>query len=296
MRRYALVPTLAAAAALTPLVPPPLSGQSPGTDIFIGRLGGEGAAVTVSSVVNVTARAGYDNQPGFTPDSRSILYTSQRDGQTDIYRFEVVEGRTTPVTSTTESEYSATPMPGGGRFSTIRVEADSTQRLWSFTMTGEDPQLVFPDIAPAGYHAWLDDDTAALFVLGRPATLVIADVGGGSRTQAHDIGRSLHRIPGRTAVSYLHQDGGVRRIRVLDIATGAARDLATPLPGAADYAWTPAGILLMGTGSTLYAFDPMTDSDWREVADLAGAGVSGITRLAVSPDGARIAIVGDDGS
>jgi hypothetical protein len=296
MRRYALVPTLAAAAALTPLAAPALFAQTPGTDIFVGRLGGEGASVTVSSVVNVTARAGYDNQPGFTPDSRSILFTSQRDGQTDIYRYEVVEGRTTPVTTTAESEYSATPMPGGGRFSTIRVEADSTQRLWSFTMAGEDPQLVFPDIAPAGYHAWLDDDTAALFVLGRPATLVIADVGGNSRTRAHDIGRSLHRIPGRAAVSFLHQDGGVPRIRALDIVTGAARDLAPPIEGAADYAWTPSGVLLMGSGSTLYAFDPLTDSVWREVADLTGAGVTGITRLAVSPDGTRIAIVGNDPS
>ena len=31
---------------------------------------------------------------------------------------------------------------GGTRFSVIRVERDSTQRLWSFALDGSDPQLM----------------------------------------------------------------------------------------------------------------------------------------------------------
>ena len=31
------------------------------------------------------------------------------------------------------------------------------------------------DVKPVGYHAWADDHTLALFVLGQPATLQLAD-------------------------------------------------------------------------------------------------------------------------
>src|ERR1043165_5982756 len=57
--------------------------------------------------INITRRAGYDNQPSFTPDGRSVLYTSTReDGQSDIYRYDIAAQTTARVTSTPESEYS----------------------------------------------------------------------------------------------------------------------------------------------------------------------------------------------
>src|SRR5947207_15809864 len=56
----------------------------------------------------VTDFAGYNNQPFFMPDGHSILYTSIRNKQADIYRY---ENATTQVTNTPESEYSPTLMP-----------------------------------------------------------------------------------------------------------------------------------------------------------------------------------------
>src|SRR5205085_5230181 len=115
---------------------------------------------------------GYGNQPSFLPDSRAILYTSRReDGQSDIYRYDIGSAATTGVTTTPESEYSATVMPGGRRFSVIRVEKDSTQRLWSFALDGSDPRIVVESLKPVGYHAWLDATTLAMFVLGSPNAL-----------------------------------------------------------------------------------------------------------------------------
>ncbi len=203
------------------------SGQSPDTELFVGEISGSGATVSFGAWKNVTQRAGYDNQPSFTPDSRSILYTVQSDGQTDIYRHDLATGSNERVTSTAESEYSAAVMPGGDRFSAIRVEADSTQRLWSFRMDGSAPELVLSDVAPVGYQAWLDERTLALFVLGRPSTLQIADSRTGEpQIRAHDIGRSLHRVPGRHAVSFIHRDGGVATIRSMDPHNGTATDRA----------------------------------------------------------------------
>lgn len=273
----------------------PLRAQSPGTDIWVASF--DAGAPSFADWRNVTARSGYDNQPGFTAGGGAILYTSQRAGQTDIYRYDLASGVTTRVTATPESEYSPTVMPSGDRFSVVRVEADSTQRLWSFTLDGSDPALVLADVRPVGYHAWIDGHTLGLFVLGSPPTLRIADTRDGSaHIAATDIGRSLHRVPGRRAVSFLHRVDGVARLRVHDPATGGFEDLVEPVEDAVDYAWTPGGVLLMGSGSRLFAFEPGRDAAWREVADLSAAGIDGITRLAVSPDGTRIAVVGDDPS
>ena len=274
----------------------PVTAQSPDTDIYVADISVSSSTAGFTGWRNISARPGYDNQPSFTPDSRAVLFTVQSDGQTDIYRWDVGAATPVRVTSTPESEYSATVMPGGERFSVIRVEADSTQRLWSFRMDGTGPELVLEDVAPVGYHAWLDDSTLGLFVLGQPPTLRIADARTGeARVAAHGIGRSLHRVPGRPAVSFLHRDGGLDRIRTLHPARSTAADLVAPVEGSQDYAWTPGGVLVMGSGSKLFAYDPLTDGDWREIADLEREGIRGITRLAISPDGRLIAVVADGG-
>ncbi len=266
--------------------------QAPSTDIFLADLALDGPRVEVRGWVNVTSREGYDNQPAFAGDGTALLYTSQREGQTDIYRYDLATGAISRVTDTPESEYSPTPLPSGGRFSSIRVEADSTQRLWSFALDGSDPRLVFPEIAPVGYHAWIDPSLAALFVLGSPPSLVLARPGpGAGEVAATAIGRSLHAVPGRRAVSFLHRTEDGPWISSLDPATRRVTRLARPLEDAEDFAWTPGGILLMGREARLYAFDPAVDQDWRLVADLAGEGIASITRLAVSPDGRRLALV-----
>ena len=70
------------------LLASPLAAQAaPGTDIWLMPLHQQGGARPgVGPAVNLTVRAGYDNQPFFSPDGKSVYYTSQRDGQTDIFR------------------------------------------------------------------------------------------------------------------------------------------------------------------------------------------------------------------
>jgi hypothetical protein len=58
----------------------------------------------------------------------------------------------------------------------------------------------------------------------------------------------------------------------------------------ADLAWMPDGTLLMARGDVLYAWK-RGDADWTRVADLSTLGITGATRLAVSPRGDALAIV-----
>src|SRR5207302_845078 len=113
---------LVVAACSRPAAPPAPVPQTaaaaaaiPSTDIYLYRRS-RGLLPFRSRLVNITNRPGYDNQPAF--DGSAILYTSIRDGQADIWRFE--DGRHTQVTSTPESEYSAALSPDGSSISVVR--------------------------------------------------------------------------------------------------------------------------------------------------------------------------------
>ena len=267
-----------------------------GTDIFLSPLQTWGTSVRVGTPTNITRRPGYDNQPAFTRNGKAVLYTSQREGQTDIYRYDIADDSSTQLTATFESEYSATPTPKGGGFSVIRVERDSTQRLWRFAEDGASPRLVLENIKPVGYHAWANDRELVLFVLGNPPTLQRAStVSGRADTIVTNPGRSIHRVPKRNAVSFVHKVAEKEWwIKELDLSSGAVTNLIQTLPGSEDYAWTPSGIVLMASGNTLYSWNPLAKTGWQEVARFQDPGLQSIKRLAVSPKGDRIALVSDE--
>lgn len=265
-----------------------------GTEIFLAPLTRVEGRVAIGTPVNITARPGYDNQPSFTPDGRALLYTSAgAGGQTDIVRFDLASRTVTAVTRTPENEYSPTVTPDGQGFTVIW---DTTQYLARYRLDGDGRTIVFPATRPVGYHAWLDPSTALLFVLGSPATLRLADTRTGDAViLAWDIGRSLHRIPGRGTGSYTQRmpDGAVY-IMELDPATRATRPLVRALEGAQDYAWTPEGAILMARGPTVYEWHPARGAAWRQVARFEPASLARLTRLAVSPAGDWLAIVADE--
>jgi hypothetical protein len=291
MRQSALPSVSAIVATLaTPLA---LAAQGPpDTDIYLVAMSADGGRLSFGAVTNVTDRDGYDNQPSFVPDGTAILYTSSRGDQTDIYRYEIASQTTSAVTQTSpESEYSPTVTPRGDAFTVIRVEADSTQRLWRFDMNGSNPEVVLPEIMPVGYQAWGNAFTLGIFVLGSPATFQIADTRTGvGDIVAYNIGRSIHKIPNRHKISFTHRVPDYW-IKEIDIDSRAVRPIVQ-LMDSEYYAWTPDGSILTGSGSRLYRWRYIGGSDWEEVADFSEAGIVDISRLAVSPDGDWIAIVG----
>ena len=274
----------------------------PGTDVYLAGLevtDRSPTGIAVLSPENITRRAGYDNQPAFMADEGAVFFTSIRqDGQADIYRYDIASKRITRVTSTPESEYSPTFMPGGRRISVVRVEPDSTQRLWSFALNGNDPELVLRTIKPVGYHAWLDATHLALYILGTPSTLQVVDTKTEhADTVARGIDRSLSPIAMDT-VSFVqrHRDSTLTLARLsINGTTGAAHVAPiAPLPAGALYVvWTSTGVAITAAGSKLYTLH-RGETAWREAADLASDGLAHISRLAISPNGHWLALVADD--
>ncbi|HEY3219727.1 MAG TPA: hypothetical protein VGJ80_03270 [Gemmatimonadales bacterium] len=267
----------------------------PATDIYLADLRVTDGRVVIGVPVNVTTRPGYDNQPNFLPNGRAFLYTSVRDSQADIYRYDLDRAASVRLTATRESEYSPTPLPDGSGFSVVRVEADSTQRLWAFDEDGTHPHLVLDSITPVGYHAWAGAHTLVLFVLGTPPTLQITDTRTPSargEIVAQNIGRSLQRVPRSAAIAFLQRDSVAGNwIKQVNPTTKDVIPLVRALDGADFFTWTPGGIALAARDTKLYQWNPRRSQDWEEIADVSAAGLTNVTRLAVNPKGDRLAIV-----
>jgi dipeptidyl aminopeptidase/acylaminoacyl peptidase len=109
------------------------------------------------------------------------------------------------------------------------------------------------------------------------------------------INRSLQRIPDRGTVSFVQRmstDASALKIAELDPKSRQVTPLVDAVAGAkeADLAWTPDGMLLMAEKDVLYGWR-RGEAGWRRVADLAALGLHGVSRIAVSPKGDRIAFV-----
>lgn len=259
----------------------------PDTDIFVMDLRRSSDGLLIEKTQNISKNEGYDNQPAFWIDGESVIYSRTIKGQTDIARYYFDSGNTLIISETKQgSEYSPTPMPDG-RISSIRLDTTGLQLLYAYKFNGENEVLV-PE-RKIGYHAWINSNEIVAFVLGDPATLQIINTKtGDARIVEKNIGRSLHKIPGSPEFSYLDKNSTLWVIKSMNPSTGVSRELTQALEGAEDYCWTPKEEILMAKGAELFVWTQ--GNEWEKFGDLSKLGITSITRLAVSPDGKKIAI------
>lgn len=266
-----------------------------------------------SKPVNISRNAGYDNQPVFSPDNRFVYYVSMRESaQTDVYRYNIKDSSITQVTNTPESEYTPSIMPTDGKsIVVVRVEPDSTQRLWRFDANGSNPTLLLDSVKRVGYYGWLGSSALGLFILGQERGQAYslhlsrfdADNPHGSGLPKPDsieskIGRCIRRVPSilsgsQNAASFVHKmNDSLWMIKRVNVSNRIVSQICPALEGAEDYAWTRNGTLIMGRGLQLFIRNARKDNSWKKIADFTGVLSQGyIKRLALSPDEKRLVFV-----
>tara|TARA_B110000091_G_C13818568_1_gene479292 strand:+ start:2677 stop:3990 length:1314 start_codon:yes stop_codon:yes gene_type:complete len=263
------------------------------TDVFLFDLSLKDGELLLSNFKNISNNEGYDNQPSFM--SQDILfYSGTRNGQTDIVKYDIETGRMKWISATEGSEYSPLKIPKRNRASAIRLEKDGTQKLYSYNLKKNVSKPLVDDII-IGYHNWYDDKTIISSVLedgGLSLFITNTDEPKNYKVDTN-IGRSLHNIPKSNLVSYISKKNKKWEIKSLDPETVETKFIANTLPNSEDICWTINGTILMGRGDVLYKLNPETDKSWKKVASLKKYGIKNITRLATSPNGNRIAIVGE---
>jgi hypothetical protein len=240
---------------------------------------------------------GYNNQPKFFSDNELWLtiQTPADTTQTEIYSLDLVLKTITRVTQTSTSEFSPTPIPGGKRFSSVRIEEDGNQRLWSFPLDRSDAgRPEFPRLFDVGYHCWLSDTLVAFFIVGNedaPHTLQVA----GTRAQvprrvASNIGRCLLKTAEGNLAFVQKATEQTWFLKTWNPGSNQQEIVIKMPSGSEDFAILSDGSYLAGAGSRLWIYKHGKDTDWREMANLSKYGVNKITRLAVSKDG-KLAVV-----
>ena len=84
-------------------------------------------------------------------------------------------------------------------------------------------------------------------------------------------------------------------VNSINPVNGEIKVIAPTLKDSEDMCWLPNGNILMGQDSYIYIYDPKTNSGWIEFIDLSFSKLKNISRLAISPDGSKIAVVAEGG-
>lgn len=266
--------------------------EMPDDDISLFRLLVTDDSVSISEQQIIADHVGYDNQPRFI-DNQSLYFTRMEDINADIWHWQVSDSNNNKVkklTSTLESEYSPTPIPfKKDAFSTVRVEHDNTQRLWQVNSDGSF-ELLFNSIKPVGYHVW-QNQNIAMFILGEPHRLEVTRFGQETTTIVDSsIGRTLSNVPGSEKVSYSVEKDGRHQLKLYDFASGASETLLMLPASSQDYAWLSANKLISSDGVNLL-WTNINDAKWQMVKLPQGLLLKGLSRIAISPNGERIALV-----
>jgi Tol biopolymer transport system component len=266
-----------------------------GTEVYLLDLSVSAGQLALSNPRNVSDKPGYDNQPFFHPTQPLLYYTSMMaDKQTDIWSYNTKTGVRKQLTSTPDSEYSPTVLPDKQAISCIvQRKANGDQDLVKYSLS--DPTattllLESQKTGKIGYQAWLNQNEAVVFVLGEPNSMHFLNRKTGKDTIiATTIGRSLHRVPGQKAFSFVQQVGDKWLIRAYNPARNQISTLAESSPDSEHYmTWVTTGILLESRGNELWQYDLKT-TKWQAVRLPENLPHRKLSRIAVQ--GKQIALV-----
>jgi dipeptidyl aminopeptidase/acylaminoacyl peptidase len=277
----------------------PLGAQTIETDILLFDVisGDKGRELT--NMTKVTDRPGYDNQPFFTADGNYILFSSDRDtGQTEIYRYEIATGNTTRLTFSDESEYSPTVSPDGKYLTFVRLERDSTQRLWRSKLDGTKAKPLMADVEDVGYYCWINRKEVAVWTVTDTMLSIVKIKDQLLRPIEKGAGRSFVLDSKLTKMDYLKLNPRTQEHMVMQYTfiTGVKDSLVTTWKETQDITSHADGEILIGHHGALYAFLPDSDTEWQHWANLSSHRVTKFYRLATSPDGKKIAVVTYEGA
>jgi len=244
---------------------------------------------------NISNDSGYNNQPSFA-SNEIVLFAGNNNGQTDISEYNVKTKTKKWVNKYTKGgEYSPQKLPSNSNIAAVRLDTDGLQRLYKYDYEeGTSSELI--EYLQIAYFAFYNEKTMLSTVLdGEKMDLVLIDLASKKAdTIFRNAGRSFQKIPKINSMSYsLVNDEGNLDLYMLDMDSYESF-FVTELPiGIRDYVWLNDTQILVGSGNKLYMYDTLGDSEWTRVASLEEYGLKNITRMAVSPNGKKLALVAE---
>jgi hypothetical protein len=267
----------------------------PGSDVFLLELDMTANGIELGTPQNISSTIGYDNQPSFYDDN-IIIFSSTRNGQTDIATYQLGDAARSWLTETPEgSEYSPLKIPGKKEVSAIRLDKDGLQRLYRYDFATGKHEPLLNDLK-VGYHVWYSNDILVSTVLVEDRMdLVVSNL----KEQTHytfqkNVGRSLHKIPNTELVSYISKENKDWEIKSLNPISGATEVICKTVPQSEDMCWLVDGTILMGHNNTLRKYNAKEDEQWQSVKTFEAHDIDHITRLQTNSNSTKLLLVADD--
>jgi ketosteroid isomerase-like protein len=278
---------------------PALYAQINDSEVWVGSLDISGGRFAVSNLVNISNHLGYDNQPAFFPDGK-LVFASQ---------IAVLDetGHAVQAVIHDFAQGTSTPVPGALGFSPTPAADGSLMLLRDGHVvlhepSGKETQLT--ETKDAGYFTRVDDQTWVLYMNDKQRRIVMYD----AKTKALDtmtLGAitAPFRVPGKRAVTFVAMEpfpipegdtAAPRKLflRQLTLADRHVTTLASIMfPTSGSHVWTSRGTLLIASGHTIFEWNPAKPDDWHTAATFDDPELQGLTRIAISPRGDRIALV-----
>lgn len=276
------------------IVPYQLSAQT-NTDVYLCEIMSEYGGLTVFNFQNISQDDGYDSQPSFV-GNEEIAFAANNEGQTDIAIYSISEKTKTWFNAPTSGgEYSPQSVPNSSSVTAVRLDTTGLQRLYMYDK-GSSPTTELIEGLQVAYYAFFDENNIVASVLSNDnLDLVISNLKKKRiDTLLTNVGRSIHKIPESGTMSYTSVNE--EKNQDLYILSMESREsfFVCELPiGIQDYTWLNNSQILLGSGSKLYLYDTFLNSKWVEVADLSEHKIKNISRLAVSRDGTKLALVAE---
>ncbi|MGB5369353.1 MAG: hypothetical protein WBN18_02895 [Flavobacteriaceae bacterium] len=266
-----------------------------GSDVFLLDLDVTAKGIALGTPRNISNTIGYDNQPSFYNDDM-IMFSSTRNGQTDIATYQLGNAARSWLTETPEGgEYSPLKIPGKNEFSAIRLDQDGLQRLYRYDYATGKPERLLNDLK-VGYHVWFNKDILVSTVLVEDRMdLVVSHLTDKTNyTLQKNVGRSLHKIPNTDLVSYISKEHGDWEIKSLNPISGATQVICKTLPQSEDMCWLVDGTILMGHNDTLWKYNAKEDEQWQSLKIFEAHDINHITRLQTNSNSTKLLLVADD--
>ncbi|WP_290627545.1 nuclear transport factor 2 family protein [Altibacter sp.] len=267
------------------------------TDIFLMELPNTQSSWKIETITNISQDPGYDSQPYFLNDTQ-LLFAGNNKGQTDIALYHLDSAKKEWLnTPTLGGEYSPQNIPNTRAIAAVRLDTNGLQRLYRYEgSTGKaTPTEMFQGLQVAYFAAFDERELLASVLSEDRLDLVLIDLQKKTiDTLLQNSGRSIHKVPGVNSLSYTAvNDEGNHDIYLLDMDTKESFFI-TELPiGIQDYTWLDSSRMLLGSGTGLFVYDTFSDNDWQRVGDLSAFSIKNITRMAISPDGTKLAVVAE---
>ncbi|MGB3344976.1 MAG: hypothetical protein WBA61_13800 [Aequorivita sp.] len=266
------------------------------TEVYVFDISPSYEGMELLNVRNVSNNEGYDNQPSFI-SNEALVFAGNNVDQTDISEYNFTTKVKRWVNSPTEgSEYSPQKFPSSQDLAAVRFDKDGRQRLYRYDFITGNSTEVIKDLQVA-YFAFYNDNKMLATVLDfEEMYLVMIDLPTKTvDTLFKGVGRSLQRIPKTDFMAYsLINDEGKLDLYMMDMNNRESFFICEIPKDIQDFVWLNETQILIGKGSKLYMYDTLGEPEWRKVASTDEFGIKNISRMAISPDGKKLALVGEE--